>query len=170
MSSTIIVNELRTLVQNGQSRRIPVPEWDAMTDSQRERLIIQAQNTPPLTMSPVPSARRNLLRSYHSQGLLDGFRPEDLMNLTAEEAEFFIQCAENNRWLTGKSLFDYYHQTDLDTAPADSKQLSRIIEFSRAGYLRRLSSDSLLKLCHLTAGRLIWRGEINRREGVHVFD
>lgn len=161
---------LQQLVRNGQLRCIPVSEWEALTENQRERLIRQAQNTPPLTYSPVSLECKNLLRSYHAQGLLSGFHPEDLTDLTALEADFLIQCAENNRWLTEKSLFDYYRQTELDTAPAEPEQLSRIIKLSAEGHLRRLSSKVLLKLCHLSAERLIWRGEMNRRRAADVSD
>ena len=161
---------LRQLVRNGQVHYTPVSEWEALTENQRERLIRQAQNTPPLTYSPVSLECKNLLRSYHAQGLLSGFYPEDLKNLTALEADFLIQCAENNRWLNEKSLFDYYRQTELDTAPAEPEQLSRIIKLSAEGHLRRLSSKVLLKLCHLSAKRLIWRGEMNRRRTADVSD
>ena len=161
---------LQQLVRNGQFRCIPVSEWNVLTGKQRERFIRQAQNTPPLTYSPVSLECKNLLRSYHAQGLLPGFHPEDLTDLTALEANFLIQCAENNRWLTEKSLFDYYRQTDIDTAPADPEQLSRIIKLGAEGHLRRISSKVLLKLCHLSAERLIWRGEMNRRRAADVSD
>ena len=161
---------LQQLVRNGQFRCIPVSEWNVLTGKQRERFIRQAQNTPPLTYSPVSLECKNLLRSYHAQGLLPGFHPEDLTDLTALEANFLIQCAENNRWLTEKSLFDYYRQTDIDTAPADPEQLSRIITLGKNGHLRRISSKVLLKLCHLSAERLIWRGEMNRRRAADVSD
>lgn len=161
---------LQQLVRNGQFRCIPVSEWNVLTGKQRERFIRQAQNTPPLTYSPVSLECKNLLRSYHAQGLLPGFHPEDLTDLTALEANFLIQCAENNRWLTEKSLFDYYRQTDIDTAPADPEQLSRIIKLGAEGHLRRISSKVLLKLCHLSAERMIWRGEMNRRRAADVSD
>ena len=102
--------------------------------------------------------------------MLPGFHPEDLTDLTAPEADFLIRCAEENRWLTEKSLFDYYRQTDIDTAPADPEQLSRIIKLGKDGHLRRISSKVLLKLCHLSAERLIWRGEMNRRRTADVSD
>ena len=161
---------LQQLVRNGQFRCIPVSEWNVLTGKQRERFIRQAQNTPPLTYSPVSLECKNLLRSYHAQGLLPGFHPEDLTDLTALEANFLIQCAENNRWLTEKSLFDYYRQTDIDTAPAAPEQLSRIITLGKNGHLRRISSKVLLKLCHLSAERLIWHGEMNRRRTADVSD
>ncbi len=161
---------LQQLVRNGRIRCVPVSEWDALTENQRKRLIRQARNTLPLTYSPVSLECKNLLRSYHAQGLLPGFHPEDLTDLTALEADFLIQCAENNRWLTEKSLFDYYRQTDIDTAPADPEQLSRIITLGKNGHLRRISSKVLLKLCHLSAERLIWRGEMNRRKTADVSD
>ena len=161
---------LQQLVRTGQFRCVPVSEWDALTENQHELLIRQARNTPPLTYSPVSLECKNLLRSYHAQGLLPGFHPEDLKDLTALEADFLIRCAEDNRWLTKKSLFDYYRQTDIDTAPADPEQLSRIIKLGKDGHLRRISSKVLLKLCHLSAERLIWRGEMNQRKTADVSD
>lgn len=161
---------LQQLVRTGQLRCVPVSEWDALTEHQRKQLIRQARNTPPLTYSPVSLECKNLLRSYHAQGLLPGFHPEDLKDLTALEADFLIRCAEDNRWLTEKSLFDYYRQTDIDTAPADPEQLSRIIKLGKDGHLRRISSKVLLKLCHLSAERLIWHGEMNRRRTADVSD
>ena len=146
---------LQQLVRTGQLRCVPVSEWDALTENQRKLLIRQARNTPPLTYSPVSLECKNLLRSYHAQGLLPGFHPEDFKDLTALEADFLIRCAEDNRWLTEKSLFDYYRQTDIDTAPADPEQLSRIIKLGKDGHLRRISSKVLLKLCQLSAERLI---------------
>ena len=61
-------------------------------------------------------------------------------------------------------------ETDIDTAPANPEQLSRIIKLGQEGHLRRLSSKVLLKLCHLSAERLIWRGEMNRRRSADVSD
>lgn len=161
---------LQQLVRTGRLRRIPVSEWEALTENQRKQFIRQAQHTPPLTYSPISLECKNLLRSYHAQGLLPDFHPEDLKELTALEADFLIRCAEDNRWLTEKSLFDYYRQTDIDTAPADPEQLSRIIKLGKDGYLRRISSKVLLKLCYLSAERLIWRGEMNRRRTADVSD
>ena len=161
---------LQELARNGQVRHISVSEWEALTEYQRKRFIRQAQNTPPATFSSVSPECKNLLRSCHAQGLLPDFTPEDLRDLTAWEADFLVQCAEDNRWLSEKKLADYYRQTDTDTAPADPEQLSRIIKLSREGYLRRFSSATLLKLCHLSAKRLIWHGEMNRRRKSHVSD
>ena len=161
---------LQQLVRNGQFRCAPVSGWDALTEHQRKQLIRQARNTPPLTYSPISLKCKNLLRSYHAQGLLPGFHPEDFKDLTAIEAAFLIRCAEDNRWLTKKSLSDYYRQTDIDTAPAAPEQLSRIITLGKNGHLRRISSKVLLKLCHLSAERLIWRGEMNRRRTADASD
>lgn len=161
---------LQQLVRTGQLRCVPVSEWKALTENQRKQFIRQARNTPPLTYSPLTLECKNLLRSYHAQGLLPGFHPEDFKDLTALEADFLIRCAEDNRWLTKKSLFDYYRQTDIDTAPADPEQLSRIIKLGKDGHLRRISSIVLLKLCHLSAERLIWRGEMNRRRTADASD
>lgn len=161
---------LQQLVRTGRLRRIPVSEREALTENQRKQFIRQAQHTPPLTYSPISLECKNLLRSYHAQGLLPGFHPEDFKDLTAIEAAFLIRCAEDNRWLTKKSLSDYYRQTDIDTAPADPEQLSRIITLGKNGHLRRISSKVLLQLCHLSAERLIWRGEMNRRRTADASD
>ena len=161
---------LQQLVRTGQFRCDPVSEWDALTENQRKLLIRQARNTPPLTYSPVSLECKNLLRSYHAQGLLPGFHPEDFADLNSDEADFLIRCAEENRWLTADSLSDHYCRTARDTAPASSEQLASIIKLGRDGHLRRFSSKTLLKLCHLSAERLIWRGEMNRRRTADVSD
>ena len=161
---------LQQLVRTGQLRCVPVSEWNVLTGKQRELLIRQARNTPPLTYSPVSLECKNLLRSYHAQGLLPGFHPEDFADLNSDEADFLIRCAEENRWLTADSLSDHYCRTARDTAPASSEQLASIIKLGRDGHLRRFSSKTLLKLCHLSAERLIWRGEMNRRSAADVSD
>ena len=148
------------LVQHGQLCHRSVSEWHALAGSRREQLFREAQATPPLTYSPVSLENKNLLRSYHAQGLLPGFHPEDFADLNSDEADFLIRCAEENRWLTADSL----------SAPASSEQLASIIKLGRDGHLRRFSSKTLLKLCHLSAERLIWRGEMNRRSAADVSD
>ena len=47
---------------------------------------------------------------------------------------------------------------------------NRIIKLGKDGHLRRISSKVLLKLCHLSAERLIWHGEMNRRRTADVSD
>ncbi len=158
------------LVQHGQLCHRSVSEWHALAGSRREQLFREAQATPPLTYSPVSLENKNLLRSYHAQGLLPGFHPEDFADLNSDEADFLIRCAEENRWLTADSLSDHYCRTARDTAPASSEQLASIIKLGRDGHLRRFSSKTLLKLCHLSAERLIWRGEMNRRSVADVSD
>jgi hypothetical protein len=163
-------NEFLALVRHGQLCRILMAEWLGLTSEQQNDLIRQGQNTPPLTYSPVSLERKNLLRSYMSQGLLPGLFSSDLNGLTAQDAEFLIRCAEDNRWTGPKSLFDYYRQTDIDTAPANPRQLSRIIALENAACLDRSSPDVLLKLSHLCADWLIIKGELKRREGRHVLN
>ena len=137
---------LQQLVRTGQLRCVPVSEWDALTENQRKLLIRQARNTPPLTYSPVSLECKNLLRSYHAQGLLPGFHPEDLKDLTALEADFLIRCAEDNRWLTEKSLFDYYRQTDSDTAPAFPDHQARRGRASAPDFFKS-SAETLSSVC-----------------------
>ena len=158
------------LVQHGQLCHRSVSEWHALAGSRREQLFREAQATPPLTYSPVSLENKNLLRSYHAQGLLPEFHPEDFADLNSDEADFLIRCAEENRWLTADSLSDHYCRTARDTAPASSEQLASIIKLGRDGHLRRFSSKTLLKLCRLSAERLIWRGEMNRRSAADVSD
>ena len=114
--------------------------------------------------------RKNLLRSYMAQGLLPGLCAADLTHMNAADAEFFIRCAEDNRWTGRKNLFDYYRQTEIDTAPAAPRQLSKIIALENAAYLNRTTPEVLLKLSHLCADWLIIKGELNRRGGTYVSD
>ena len=116
------------LVQHGQLCHSSVSKWHALAGSRREQLFREAQATPPLTYSPVSLENKNLLRSYHAQGLLPGFHPEDFADLNSDEADFLIRCAEENRWLTADSLSDHYCRTARDTAPASSEQLASIIK------------------------------------------
>ena len=106
------------LVQHGQLCHRSVSEWHALAGSRREQLFREAQATPPLTYSPVSLENKNLLRSYHAQGLLPGFHPEDFADLNSDEADFLIRCAEENRWLTADSLSDHYCRTARDTMTA----------------------------------------------------
>ncbi len=152
--------KLQKLVKYGQLRRTYIAEVEDLNQGS----LRQAENTPPFTQSPVELERKNLLRSYHAQGLLPEFHTEDLKDLTTSEAEFFIEIAEANRWRTPKRLVEYYQQVEIDTAPATSEQLCKIITLSKDGFLRKMSSEVLLKICRLTARQLIWRGEMNRRQ------
>lgn len=52
-----------------------------------------------------------------------------------------------------------------DITPATSRRIQEIKALIRQGNLRPLSSDTLLKITRLSAKRLIWRGEMNRRDG-----
>ena len=78
--------------------------------------------------------------------------------------QFFIQCGKDNRWISGKSLLEHYHQTDLDISPATPEQLDTIIAMSKEKLLRPLSAESLLKLSNLSARQLIWHGEMVKRK------
>ncbi len=145
---------------------IPVPVAPVLCPNKIKMKGLEKLKTP---VMPISLEQKNLLRSYLTQGLLRGFYAKDLKTLTASEADFFIQCAEDNRWKTGKSLSAYYQRTEMDIAPAKTEQLRKIIHLIRDGFLRCISLDSLLKICNLTARRLIWMGEINKRRGKKCF-
>jgi hypothetical protein len=112
--------------------------------------------------------QKNLLRSYAAQGLLPGIMQKDIEHFNDSEADFFIKCAEANRWTGRKRYIDYLIQTDKDIALADSRQIAEIVELGKAGFLNRLPQSTLMTITHLSARRLIWRGRMNKREGKYV--
>ena len=161
-------NILRWLVKNGHLRRFSAKDWNGFTEAQMNRWISEGWKNPPRTFAPVTLEQKNLLRSYHTQGLLQGFFRSDLDDLTENEADFLIECAENNRWSIEQGYQDCLCKTISDNESATPKQLRQIIDLGKAGYLNRISINTLLKITRLSANRLIWRGEINRKENKHV--
>lgn len=119
---------------------------------------------------PVRLEKKNLLCSYVAQGLLPGVFQKDIRCFTDTEADFYIECAERNRWRGDKRYHEYLVRTAQDIAPAVPEDIVRITELGKAGFLNRLSAETKLKLTHLSAKRLIWRCEMNKREGRYVSD
>lgn len=120
--------------------------------------------------TPLKLEQENLLRPYIAQGLLPGVSQKDIEHFTDAEADFFIECAEANRWIGPKSYAEYLIQTDKDIAPADATQITEITALGKAGFLNRLPQKTLLSITHLSTDRLIWRGRMNKRENNHVSD
>ena len=162
---------VQKLAKTGQFAPACFSKFKILSVSEQQKLIEQSRRTPPMTYIPITLEQKNLLRSYMSQDLLDGLTLADLKGMTSLEAEFFIQCGKNNRWISGKSLLEHYHQTDLDISPATPEQLDTIIAMGKDKLLRPLSAESLLKLSNLSARQLIWHGEmIKRKRGKNVSD
>ena len=162
---------VQKLAKTGQFAPACFSKFKILSVSEQQKLIEQSRRTPPMTYIPITLEQKNLLRSYMSQDLLDGLTLADLKGMTSLEAEFFIQCGKNNRWISGKSLLEHYHQTDLDISPATPEQLDTIIAMGKDKLLRPLSAESLLKLSNLSARQLIWHGEmVKRKRGKNVSD
>ena len=159
---------LRWLVKNGHLQRFSADAWNGFTEAQMLYWISKGWKNPPCAFASVTIKQKNLLRSYHAQGLLRGFYLNDLDDLTEREAAFLIGCAEDNRWTCEKGYQDCLRKTISDNESATPKQLRQIINLGKAGYLNRISINTLLKITRLSANRLIWRGEMNRKEGKHV--
>lgn len=155
---------LRWLVKNGHLRRFSADAWNGFTEAQMLYWISKGWKNPPRAFASVTIKQKNLLRSYHAQGLLRGFYLNDLDDLTEREAAFLIGCAEDNRWTCEKGYQDSLRKTISDNESATPKQLRQIIDLGKAGYLNRISINTLLKITRLSANRLIWRGEMNRKE------
>ena len=168
---TEISETVQKLAKTGQFSPAWFSQFKILSVPEQQKLIEQARRTPPLTYTPITLEQKNLLRSYMSQDLLEGLTVTDLKGMTSLEAEFFIQCGKDNRWISGKSLLEHYHQTDLDISPATPEQLDTIIAMGKDKLLRPLSAESLLKLSNLSARQLIWHGEmIKRKRGENVSD
>ena len=155
---------VQKLVKTGQFAPAWFSQFKILSVPEQQKLIEQAQRTPPLTYTPITLEQKNLLRSYMAQGLLDGLEQDDLKNMTSREAEFFIKCGKNKCWCGNTSLQEHYKQTDLDTSPATPEQLDAIITLSKDKLLRPFSMEALLKLCNLSARMLIWKGEMLKRK------
>jgi hypothetical protein len=155
---------VQKLAKTGQFAPAWFSQFKILSVPEQQKLIEQAQRTPPLTYTPITLEQKNLLRSYMAQGLLDGLEQDDLKNMTSREAEFFIKCGKNKCWCGNTSLQEHYKQTDLDTSPATPEQLDAIIALSKDKLLRPFSMEALLKLCNLSARMLIWKGEMLKRK------
>jgi hypothetical protein len=159
-----LAETVQKLAKTGQFAPAWFSQFKILSVPEQQKLIEQAQRTPPLTYTPITLEQKNLLRSYMSQDLLEGLTVADLKSMTFLEAEFFIQCGKNKCWCGNTSLQEHYKQTDLDTSPATPEQLDAIIELSKDKLLRPFSMEALLKLCNLSARMLIWKGEMLKRK------
>ena len=159
-----LAETVQKLAKTGQFAPAWFSQFKTSSVPEQQKLIEQAQRTPPMTYIPITLEQKNLLRSYMAQGLLDGLEQDDLKNMTSREAEFFIKCGKNKCWCGNTSLQEHYKQTDLDTSPATPEQLDAIITLSKDKLLRPFSMEALLKLCNLSARMLIWKGEMLKRK------
>ena len=156
--------KLRKLIANGHLRRIPAGEWSALTEDDCKRLCGKALQNPPLTFMAATLKQKNLIRSDLAQGLLPGLRSEDISGLTADEAEVLLAISAENRWTEDREYGQIVQKEQADTMPATAEQIGRIRELIQERHLHPLSGNTLLKISQLSAKRLIWRGEMNRRK------
>ena len=108
--------------------------------------------------------QKNLIRSDLAQGLLPGLRSEDIAALTADEAIILLAISAENRWNGQRQYGEIIREETVDTMPATAEQLGRIRELIKSKHLHPLSGNTLLKISQLSAKRLIWKGEMNRRK------
>ena len=156
--------KLRKLIANGHLRRLPAEEWSALTEDDCKRLCDKALRNPPLTYTSASLEQKNLIRSDLAQGLLPGLRSEDIAALTADEADILLAISAENRWNGQRQYGEIVQKEQADTMPATAEQIGRIRELIKAKHLHPLSGNTLLKISQLSAKRLIWRGEMNRRK------
>lgn len=156
--------KLRKLIANGHLRRIPAGEWSALTEDDCKRLCGKALQNPPLTFMAATLKQKNLIRSDLAQGLLPGLRSEDIADLTFDDAEILLSISEENRWNGQRQYGEIIQKEQTDTMPATAEQLGRIRELIKSKHLHPLSGNTLLKISQLSAKRLIWKGEMNRRK------
>ena len=156
--------KLRKLIANGHLRRFPAEEWSALTEEDCRRLCDKALRNPPLTFMAATLKQKNLIRSDLAQGFLPGLRSEDIPNLTFDDAEILLLISEENRWNSQRQYGEIIQKEQVDTMPATAEQIGRIRELIKAKHLHPLSGNTLLKISQLSAKRLIWKGEMNRRK------
>ena len=156
--------KLRKLIANGHLRRIPAGEWSALTEDDCNRLCGMALQNPPLTFMAATLKQKNLIRSDLVQGFLPGLRSEDIADLTFDDAEILLSISGENRWNGQRQYGEIIRKEQADTMPATAEQIGRIRELIKAKHLHPLSGNTLLKISQLSAKRLIWKGEMNRRK------
>ena len=156
--------KLRKLIVNGHIRRIQAEEWSSLTEDDCKHLCKKALRNPPRMFSVASLAQKNLIRSDLAQGLLPGLRSEDIAGLTADEADILLSISAENRWTEDREYGQIVQKEQSDTRPATVEQIGRIRELIQEKHLHPLSGNTLLKISQLSAKRLIWRGEMNRRK------
>ena len=142
---------------------MPPEEWFALTEEDCRNLCKTALRNPPRTFVPATLEQKNLLRSDLAQGLLRGLGFGDIGGLTSDEAEILLAVSEERRWTAERKYHQIIQKEENDIRPATSGQLRWIRQLIGERHLRPLSDDTLLKISTLSAKRLIWRGEMNRR-------
>ncbi len=142
---------------------MPPEVWSKLSEEESRSLVEAALRNPPRTFVSATLEQKNLLRSDLAQGLLDGLRYEDIGELTSDEAKILLSISEERRWTAERKFRQIIRKEDDDTRLATPEQLKQIRQLIRGRHLRPLSGNTLLKISNLSAKRLIWRGEMNRR-------
>lgn len=161
---TVYRDMLQKLISAGHLRRLPPAEWFALTEEDCRMLCGKALRNPPLTFAPATQEQKNLLRSDLALGLLPGLHASDIPHLAAAEAEILLGISADRRFTHAVPYHEILKRELRNTEPAAPEQLRKIRELVRERHLRPLSGKTLLKISHLSANRLIRRGEMNRRE------
>jgi len=160
--------KLQKLIANGHLRRIPAGEWSALTEEDCKALCMKDLENPPLTFMTATLGQKSLLRSDLAQGLLPGLRSADIAALTADEAEILLSISAENHWNGKRRYGEIIQREQTDTETATPEQLQKIQELIQEKFLHPLSGNTLLKISRLSAKRLIWKGEMNRRKTCHT--
>ena len=155
--------KLQKLIAHGHLRRMPPEVWSKLSEEECRSLVEAALRNPPRTFVSATLEQKNLLRSDLAQGLLDGLRYEDIGELTSDEAKILLSISEERRGTAERKFRQIIRKEDDDTRLATPEQLKQIRQLIRERHLRPLSGNTLLKISNLSAKRLIWRGEMNRR-------
>lgn len=155
---------LQKLIATGHLRRLSPADWFALTEEDCRTLCGKALRNPPLTFAPATPEQKNLLRSDLALGLLPGLYASDIPHLTAADAEILLGISAERRFTHAAPYHEILKRELRDTEPAAPEQLRKIRTLIREKRLRPISERTLLKISHLSASRLIWRGEMNRRE------
>jgi len=142
---------------------MPPEVWSKLSEEECRSLVEAALRNPPRTFVSATLEQKNLLRSDLAQGLLDGLRYEDIGELTSDEAKILLSISEERRGTAERKFRQIIRKEDDDTRLATPEQLKQIRQLIRERHLRPLSGNTLLKISNLSAKRLIWRGEMNRR-------
>ena len=156
---------LKRLIAAERLRRLRADEWNRISEEECQKLCMAALENAPGTFAPATREQKNLLRSNRAQGLLPEISDADIAEATRHDAEILLAIARENRWQSGENNLKMLTREFNDITPATSRQIRQIRALIRQGNLRPLSGETLLKITRLSARRLIWRGEMTRRDG-----
>lgn len=156
--------EIEKLVRNGQLSKLPLDEYRNLSDGQAEEYIARGYATAPLTHKAANKEQKDILRSYISQKILP-LNVCDIQNLSSAEADDLLDVAKAKVFEENKTLSQVNWRLGSDTKPATCRQIQRITNLVKDGFLSPVSSENLTAMSKLTARKLIFKGEMKKREG-----